>query len=125
MEKVVDPHSGLQFFELSHVWGHGTPSMPGHEDVSLKRGVKHAEHGVMTHRIRMVMHSGTHLNSPIHLIQGGVGVGEIDIEKCFGIGAVLSIPKRKWEMSKVVRKRGIQRNTPRITPIYGKSSRKS
>ena len=101
MEKVVDPHSGLQFYELSHVWGHGTPSMPGHEDVSLKRGVKHAEHGVMTHRIRMVMHSGTHLNSPIHLIQGGAGVGEIDIEKCFGIGAVVSIPKSKWELISV------------------------
>ena len=98
MVNVVDPHSGLEFFELGHSWGHGTPSMPGHEDVSLKRGVKHAEHGVMTHRIRMVMHSGTHLNSPIHLIQGGAGVGEIGIERFFGIGAILSIPKSKWEL---------------------------
>ena len=98
MASVVDPHSGLHFFELSHIWGHGTPSMPGHEDVSLKRGVKHAEHGVMTHRTRMVMHSSTHLNSPIHLIQNGEGVGELDIQKCFGVGAVIFVPKKKWEL---------------------------
>ena len=98
MSRVVDPHSGLHFYELSHVWGHGTPSMPGHDDVSLKRGVKHAEHGVMTHRIRMVMHSGTHINSPIHLIQKGEGVGELDIENFFGIGVILFIPKTKWEL---------------------------
>ncbi len=29
MVGVTDPQTGLQFFELSHEWGHGVPSMPG------------------------------------------------------------------------------------------------
>ena len=52
----------------------------------------------MTHRIRRVMHSSTHLNSPIHLIQKGEGVGELDIQKFFGVGAVIFVPKKKWEL---------------------------
>ena len=75
MGAVRDPATGLEFYEIGHRWGHGVPSMPGDSDVILYRSVKHAQHGVMAHRIRMVMHSGTHLNAPIHLIQKGDGVG--------------------------------------------------
>lgn len=98
MPAVGDPVTGLQFFELSHEWGHGIPSMPGHDDVVLRRGVKHAEAGVMSHRIKTVMHNGTHLNAPLHLIQKGIGVGAIALERCFGNGVVLNIPKDKWEL---------------------------
>lgn len=98
MPAVRDPATGLQFYELSHEWGHGIPSMPGHDDVILKRGAKHAEYGVMSHRIRTVMHNGTHLNAPIHLIQHGAPVGAIALERCFGNGAVIDVPKGKWEL---------------------------
>ncbi|WP_436643318.1 cyclase family protein [Microbaculum sp. FT89] len=97
MPAVTDPATGLQFYELSHQWGHGTPSMPGHEDVHLRRTVKHAQHGVMAHRIRMVMHSGTHLNAPVHLIQKGIGVGGIALDRFFGNGVIVRIPKDRWE----------------------------
>jgi kynurenine formamidase len=96
MPAVADPASGLVFHELSHPWGHGVPSMPGHPDVQLHRSVKHAQHGVMAHRIRMVMHSGTHVNAPIHLVQKGAGVGALPLERFFGNGVVLSIPKPRW-----------------------------
>lgn len=94
----IEAATGLNYHELSHEWGHGAPSQPGHGDVILYRSVKHAQHGVMAHRIRMVMHSGTHLNAPIHLVQRGVGVGEIPLHRLFGNGAILSIPKKRWEM---------------------------
>lgn len=88
--------TGLVFHELSHEWGHGTPSQPGFDDVVMYRSVKHAQHGVMAHRLKMVMHSGTHLNAPIHLIQRGIGVGEIPVERLFGNGVILSVPKEPW-----------------------------
>jgi len=37
MTMVTDPYSGLQMVELSHVWGHGVPSMPGQDDVKMSR----------------------------------------------------------------------------------------
>ena len=64
--------NGLVFYELSHEWGHGVPTLPGFDDVKLYRSSPHAKNGVMATRIRMVMHSGTHVNAPLHLIQRAV-----------------------------------------------------
>ncbi|NQV55272.1 MAG: cyclase family protein [Rhodospirillales bacterium] len=96
MQSIEDPYSGLHLVELSHVWGHGAPSMPGEPDAVLFRSVKHAEHGVMAHRLKMVMHQGTHMNAPIHLVQRGATMGEIGLEHLFGNGVILSIPKEPW-----------------------------
>ena len=98
MTVVKDPYSGLQMVELSHVWGHGAPSLPGNDDVVMYRSVKHGQHGVMTHRLKMVMHTGTHMNTPIHLIQGGAGAADIPLEHFFGNGVILSIPKERWQL---------------------------
>lgn len=98
MSGHTEAASGLVFHELSHEWGHGAPSMPGFDDVLLWRSVKHGQHGVMAHRMRMVMHSGTHMNAPIHLIQNGIGVGEIAMERLVGNGVIISIPKNCWEL---------------------------
>ena len=80
MNYETDPYNGLNFYELSHVWGHGAPSYPGNDDVIMYRSVKHSQHGVMTNRLKMVMHTGTHMNAPIHMIQGGAGLADIPLE---------------------------------------------
>src|SRR5438045_8939433 len=64
MAGVAEPGTGLVFYELSHEWGHGVPALPGFEDVTLYRSTQHAKNGVMAHRLRMMIHSGTHLNAP-------------------------------------------------------------
>lgn len=98
MSDISHNNQGLVFQELSHEWGHGAPSMPGDDDVMIHRSVKHAQHGVMAQRLRMVMHTGTHLNAPIHLIQKGIGVGDIPPQQLFGHGVVVSVPKGPWEI---------------------------
>jgi kynurenine formamidase len=98
MPGVTEPETGLVFYELSHEWGHGAPTLPGFEDVKIHRSSTHAKNGVMATRIRMVMHSGTHVNAPLHLIQRGAGVGDIALDRLFGSGVVLSIPKQQWEL---------------------------
>ena len=111
MEAVTDPYSGLQLIELSHVWGHGVPSMPGDADVQMFRSVKHAQHGVMTNRLTMVMHSGTHMNTPIHLVQGGADAAAIPLDHFFGNGVVLSIPKDRWGL---ITAKDLEAATPEI-----------
>lgn len=98
MASHTEAATGLVFHELNHVWGHGAPSLPGFDDVVMWRSVKHAQHGVMAHRMRMVLHTGTHVNAPLHLIQKGTGIGELPMERLFGNGVVLSVPKKRWEL---------------------------
>jgi kynurenine formamidase len=98
MAAVVDPVSGLEFYELSHPWGYYTPIMPGYEDIRLERVSHHARHGAMAQRFATVMHTSTHLNAPIHLVQRAVTVGNLPLERFFGTGVVIAVPKQKWEL---------------------------
>ncbi len=98
MEKCIEPGTGLRFVELSHVWGHGVPVWPGDAEVQIVRGVNHARDGVMSHKIVTNMHVATHVNAPIHLVPGGEFVGGLSIDRFFGTGVILSIPKGRWQL---------------------------
>lgn len=89
--------TGLNFVELSHPWEHNQPVLPGFDELILYRAVNHAHHGVMSQKFKTVFHTSTHVNAPIHLVQGSEGVGQLPLDRFFGTGVVLSIPKGKWE----------------------------
>ncbi len=97
MTFINDPYSELKFVELSHVWDKEVPSYPGQKDVQMIRGVKHAQHGVLAWKISTSMHTGTHLNAPIHLVQRGEDLAKLSLNKCFGNGTVLNIPKTSYQ----------------------------
>jgi kynurenine formamidase len=97
-EFVADPSTDLLFVELGHAWGHHTPVFPGFKDIQIGRVATHAQHGVMSQRIVTVMHHGTHLNAPLHLVPGGLGIGELPLDLFFGDGVVLDVPKGEWEL---------------------------
>lgn len=111
MTVVTDSYTGLQLVELSHNWGHGVPSYPGQADVKMFRAVKHAQHGVLAWKINTVMHTGTHMNAPIHLIQRGADLAALSEDRFFGNGVVLSIPKKSYE---VITAKDLQAATPGV-----------
>jgi kynurenine formamidase len=98
MGVVTEFATGLQFVELSHRWGYNAPTWPGFDDVKIHKVVNHAQHGVMTQIYKGTMHISTHIDAPLHLLQAGPGIGEISLERFFGNGVVLSVPKMKWEL---------------------------
>ncbi|WP_092218598.1 cyclase family protein [Desulforhopalus singaporensis] len=106
-----DPYSGLQLIELSHEWGHGVPSYPGQADVKMFRGVKHAQHGVLAWKINTVMHTGTHMNAPLHLVQRAKDLAAIAPDRLFGNGVVLGIAKASYG---VITARDLESATPSV-----------
>jgi len=111
MPAVIDPVSGLELYELSHRWGMYTPIFPGYEEIKLERITHHAKQGVMTHKITTIFHTSTHLNAPIHLVPGAPAVGDLGLQKFFGTGVVVSIPKRKWGL---IEPSDLERTKPQI-----------
>jgi kynurenine formamidase len=97
-ERAVDPRSGVTLIDLSHPFGSHTPVFPGYKDIDIRRGARHASHGVMTQRVVAVLHTGTHVNAPIHLIPGGPSLAELPLALFFGSGVVLDVPKGRWEL---------------------------
>lgn len=98
MPMITDPYTKLQAWELSHIWGFGAPSYPGQQDISMRRAVKHSQHGVLSWRINTTMHTGTHMNAPIHLVQGGADISQLPVDYFFGNGVVLDIPKSNFDV---------------------------
>ncbi|MFQ5878736.1 MAG: cyclase family protein [Dehalococcoidia bacterium] len=98
MASSVDSATGLEFYDLSHPWGHGVPNWPYFEDVKIERLHYHAKSGVLTQRITTVMHSTTHIDAPAHVIENTPFIDELPLEKFFGAGVAVSIPKKKWEV---------------------------
>jgi kynurenine formamidase len=111
MPAVIDPVTGLELYELSHRWGMYTPIFPGYEEIKLERITHHAKQGVMTHKITTIFHTSTHLNAPIHLVPGAPAVGDLALQKFFGTGVVVSIPKRKWGL---IEPSDLERTKPQI-----------
>jgi len=94
---MANDTSDLEFYDLSHPWGHGVPNWPYFEDVKVERLHSHAKSRVLTQRITTVMHCTTHLDAPGHVIEGAPLVHELPLSLFFGTGVVVSIPKGKWE----------------------------
>ena len=95
---VSPKEADIQFFDLSHPWGHGVPAWPYFEDVNIERLHGMAKSRVLTQKITTVMHSGTHIDAPGHVIENTPLLHEIPLHNFFGTGVVLDIPKGKWEV---------------------------
>ena len=97
-EENLDNKMGLKFYDLSHPWGLGQPCWPYFEDVKIERLHSMAKSGVLTQKITTVMHSGTHIDAPAHVVEGTAFMDEVPLPHFFGTGVVVSIPKGKWEV---------------------------
>jgi len=92
-----DAESQLEFVDLSHSWGLGQPCWPYFEDVKIERLHGMAKSRVLTQKITTVMHSGTHIDAPGHVVEGTPLLDEIPLSAFFGTGVVLDVPMGKWE----------------------------
>ena len=86
---------GLEFFNLSHRFGHQCPNWPYFKDVEIERIHYMAKSGVLSQRITTTMHSTTHIDAPGHVVQGAPFIDEVPLPHFFGSGLVVSIPKKK------------------------------
>ena len=71
--------TGLQFFDLSHPWGHDAPLWPYFPDVKIERFHYHAKSGVLSQQITTFMHCTTHTDAPAHVIQGKRFIDEVPL----------------------------------------------
>ena len=82
--------------DLSHKFGHNAPLWPYFSDVKIERIHYHAKSGVLSQLITTTMHCTTHADSPAHVFEGGKYTDEIPLDKYYGTGVVVDIPKGKW-----------------------------
>jgi kynurenine formamidase len=73
------------------------PSRGGH-GVSVRRLQSHATDGLYTAQWEGIMHRGTHMDAPLHVLANQPSIVDYPLWRLFGTGVVVSIPKGKWEV---------------------------
>ena len=69
-EERAGTEAKLQFYDLSHPWGHNAPLWPYFPDVKIERFHYMAKSGVLSQQITTFMHCTTHTDAPAHVVEG-------------------------------------------------------
>lgn len=82
MEKIID---------LTHTIKDNMPVYPGDEYTRVYKTQTLEQNGYNNHRLEISMHTGTHIDSPMHLLQSSRYISDIPIEALIGRGCVLDV----------------------------------
>ncbi len=84
----------MTYIDLSHTFVDAMPVFPGDPAVTLKQITSIEKNGYTDHQLTSVMHVGTHMDAPLHMIAGGKYMDEFPVEKFVGTGVLLDVYKR-------------------------------
>ncbi|OGO24062.1 MAG: hypothetical protein A2144_12300 [Chloroflexi bacterium RBG_16_50_9] len=96
-----------KFYDLSQPFKQGIPLWPWPvmSDIKIERVAYHERDrfpgGVRKHTtlITTKFHAGTHLDAPSHVLDGGLTIDQIPLERCYGTGVVVDMRhKKKWDI---------------------------
>ena len=85
----------LQFYDLSHRWGHGMPQWPSRANLNVRVLEFHAKDGLLVQQFEGIMHRGTHMDAPIHVAENTPTITGYPIWRFFGTGVAVSIPSER------------------------------
>lgn len=76
--------------DLTHTFTDDMPVYPGDDCSKLYQSCSIDKDGVTDHTISSGMHVGTHMDAPLHMVEGGAYISEIDISHFQGRGVIIN-----------------------------------
>lgn len=84
MAKTLADFANGKVIDLTHTMYHDMPTFPGDPSFSLTPYHTIANDGYNTSQVVMPTHVGTHLDAPLHFIDGGKTTDTMDLTRCVG-----------------------------------------
>jgi kynurenine formamidase len=81
----------MALFDLSHPLEAGMPIFPGDPPVSITQTATVTSDGANVSMLQFGSHTGTHLDAPAHVVEGGTTVDQLSLELLHGPARVLQI----------------------------------
>lgn len=85
----------MKYIDLSHTFVDNMPAFPGDPATMLKQKTSIAKEGYTDHQLTTMMHVGTHMDAPLHMIEGGKYMSEIPVEHFVGPGLLIDVRGQK------------------------------
>lgn len=75
--------------DLTHTFTDDMPVYPGDPCSRLYQTCSFEKDGMTDHKVESCMHVGTHMDAPLHMVEGGYKISEIDISHFKGRGVLI------------------------------------
>jgi kynurenine formamidase len=85
----------MQYIDLTHTFTDSMPVYPGDAHPKLERIADFEGQGFVDHKLSAAMHVGTHMDAPLHMIENGEFVSDIELSRFFGKGKLVDARKQK------------------------------
>lgn len=85
----------MKIIDLTHTFTENMPVYPGDPKPSLKQIAKLDKDGYNDHMINSVMHVGTHMDAPLHMIKNGKRIDEIAPDRFIGPGVLIDVRSKQ------------------------------
>lgn len=81
----------MKLIDLTHKIEDYLPAYPGDEETRLINTRKLKRNGYINHRLQIDMHSGTHIDSPMHLTNSKEYICDYPLESFIGEGCIIDV----------------------------------
>jgi len=81
----------MKYIDLTHTIKHRMPVFPGETAPSIVRDELPEDAGYVTHRLESNMHTGTHMDAPLHAKNGSLTIDKFPIEYFAGEAVVIDV----------------------------------
>lgn len=81
----------MKLVDLSHIFIPGMPVYPGDIKIKLEEICSIKKDGYTNHQLTSGMHTGTHIDAPLHFIPEGKKISEISIDRFYGPGKIIDV----------------------------------
>ena len=85
----------MKYIDLTHTFTDNMPVFPGDPKATLEQVAYLEKDTYNDHQITTIMHVGTHMDAPLHMIENGKYLDEMNPSKFFGKGVVVDIRGKK------------------------------
>ncbi len=83
--------NGVRYISLSHSLTDNMAVYPGSDKPVIEKRASVATDGYELSVITSDFHVGTHIDAPLHMVEGGLCIDQLPIEQFFGLAQVLDI----------------------------------
>jgi kynurenine formamidase len=88
------------YVDLSVVVNEQTPVYPGDPPTKIEPAGVLAKDGFNDHYVSMGTHVGTHIDAPLHMLDGGKSLDQIPVDRFVGTGRVVRVDGNSFEAVK-------------------------
>ncbi len=89
--------------DLSIRLNNDTPAYPGDPKINIKQSNEFTVNGYQDHSVLMGTHTGTHIDAPAHMIEGGKSLDQFMAEKFVGRGRYVLVKNNVFSLEDVVK----------------------